>query len=211
MVPQGLIPDSVVPSGMESIQASETAKQPLELIRYHEGLDLDIELTGTTLGTFLHRCFEILGANPGHAANISGITGVELSDGTSASIAASVNSFEQWVAEHFSATAVHRELPLLGLDDNGSVVSGTADLVLETDSGLWILDHKSDQIEDPEAAFGGYRPQLECYAKLLQSMGHTVLGVGINLIRRGTIVLHRSGGLPEESSRNSKIIQKGIK
>ena len=113
-----------------------------------------------------------------------------------------MNSFEQWVAGHFSATAVHRELPLLGLDDNDSVLSGTADLVLETDSGLWILDHKSDPIEDPEAAFNGYRPQLECYANLLQSMGHTVLGVGINWVRRGAIVLHRSGGLPEESSRN---------
>ena len=194
IVPQGLIPDSVVPSGMESIQPSDTASQPLELIPYHEGLDLDIELTGTTLGTFLHRCFEILGANPSHAANISGITGVELSDGAAASIVASVNSFEQWVAGHFSATAVHRELPLLGIDDSGSVVSGTADLVLETDSGLWILDHKSDQIEDPEAAFNGYRPQLECYAKLLQSMGHTVLGVGINWIRRGEVVLQAWNG-----------------
>ena len=193
IVPQGLIPDSVVPSGMESTQVTETARQPLELIRYHEGLDLDIELTGTTLGTFLHRCFEILGANPSHAANISGITGVELTDGPAASIAASVNNFEQWVADDFSATAIHRELPLLGLDDNGSVVSGTADLVLETDSGLWILDHKSDQIEDPEAAFDGYRPQLECYARLLQSMGHTVLGVGINWIRRGEVVIHHAG------------------
>jgi len=186
---KGLVPDSVVPSGMESVQASGTASQPLELIRYHEGLDLDVELTGTTLGTFLHRCFEILGANPSHAANISGITGVELSDGSAASIAASVNSFEQWVADHFSAIFVHRELPLLGLEDNGSVVSGTADLVLETGRGVWILDHKSDQIEDPEAAFNGYRPQLECYARLLQSMGHIVLGVGINWIRRGEVVL----------------------
>ena len=187
--PKGLVPDIVVPSGMESVQASGTASQPLELIRYHEGLDLDIELTGTTLGTFLHRCFEILGANSNHAENISGVTGVELTDGTAVSIAASVNSFEQWVAGHFSVTAVHRELPLLGLDDNGSVVSGTADLVLETGSGIWILDHKSDQIEDPEAAFNSYWPQLECYARLLQSMGHIVLGVGINWIRRGEAVL----------------------
>ena len=192
-VPQGLIPDSVVPSGMESIQASETAKPPLELIRYHEGLDLDIELTGTTLGTFLHRCFEVLGANPSHAANIPGITGVELSDGTAANIAASVNSFEQWVADYFSVTAVHRELPLLGLDDNGSVVSGTADLVLETEGGVWVIDHKSDQVDEPELAFNSYRPQLECYEKLLRSMGHTVLGLGINWIRRGEVVLHRVG------------------
>ena len=100
-----------------------------------------------------------------------------------------MNSFEQWVAELFSATAIHRELPLLGLDDNGSVVSGTADLVLETDGGVWILDHKSDQVEDPEAAFNGYRPQLECYARLLQSMGHDIVGLGINWIRRGEVVL----------------------
>ena len=84
---------------------------------------------------------------------------------------------------------MHRELPLLGIDDNGSVVSGTADLVLETDGGIWIIDHKSDQVDDPELAFNSYRPQLECYATLLQSMGHNVLGLGINWIRRGEVVL----------------------
>ena len=93
------------------------------------------------------------------------------------------------MTDYFSATAVHRELPLLGTDDNGSVVSGTADLVLETDGGVWIIDHKSDQIDDPETAFDNYRPQLECYAKLLQSMGHDVAGLGINWIRRGEVVL----------------------
>ena len=71
------------------------------------------------------------------------------------------------------------------------MVSGTADLVVETDSGLWIIDHKSDQIEEPVAAFDGYRPQLESYAKLLQSMGHDVVGLGINWIRRGEVVLQR--------------------
>ena len=86
VVPDGLVPDSVVPSGMDDIQRSETARQPLESIQYHEGLELEIELTGTMLGTFLHRCFEILGANPDPAANISSITGVELSDGTASSI-----------------------------------------------------------------------------------------------------------------------------
>ena len=92
------------------------------------------------------------------------------------------------MTDHFSAKAVHRELPLLGLDDNGSVVSGTADLVLETEGGVWIIDHKSDQIDDPEKAFDHYRPQLECYSNLLQSMGHKVLGLRINWIQRGEVV-----------------------
>lgn len=189
VVPDGLVPDSVVPSGMDSVQSSETARQPLESIRYHEGLDLEIETTGTALGTFLHRCFEVLGVNAELAGKISSITSVEISDGDVSNIANSVTSFERWIKDHFPAKAVHRELPLLGIDDNGSVVSGTADLVLETDGGVWIIDHKSDQVDDPTMAFNNYRQQLECYSSLLQSMGHNVLGLGINWIRRGEVVL----------------------
>ncbi|MBL6985245.1 MAG: UvrD-helicase domain-containing protein [Candidatus Thioglobus sp.] len=189
VVPDGLVPDSVVPSGMDSVQSSETARQPLESIRYHERLELEIELTGTALGTFLHRCFEVLGVNAELAEKISSFTSAEISDSDMSNIANSVTSFERWMTDHLSATAVHRELPLLGIDDNGSVVSGTADLVLETEGGVWIIDHKSDQIDDAEMAFTHYRPQLECYSNLIQSMGHKVLGLGINWIRKGEVVL----------------------
>lgn len=191
IAPEGLVPDSVVPSGVESLQNTEAAGQLLELIRYHEGLTLEIDLSGTALGTFLHRCFEVLGVNAELARTISSITSAEIADGDVSVIADSVTGFERWMAAHFLPNAVHRELPLLGIDENGSVVSGTADLVVETDSGVWIIDHKSDQIEEPEAAFDGYRPQLESYAKLLQSMGHDVVGLGINWIRRGEVVLQR--------------------
>ena len=136
-----MTPDSVVPSGLDSVQGSETARQPLESFRYHEGLDLDIELTGATLGTFLHRCFEVLGVNAELGGKLSAIAGVEISDGDVSNIVNSVTSFERWMTDHFSATAVHRELPLLGINENGSVVSGTADLALETDGGVWIIDH----------------------------------------------------------------------
>lgn len=189
-LPEEQIPDSVTPSGMvASTDTVEGIEQTLETAQYSQELDLDIGLSGTVLGTFLHQCFEILGANPGQAENIATITDVELSDDARISIAESVACFEQWMADYFSATAVHRELPLLGVDENDSVVSGTADLVLETDGGMWIIDHKSDQVEDAEEAFNSYRPQLECYSNLLQSMGHNVLGIGINWIRRGVVVL----------------------
>lgn len=74
------------------------------------------------------------------------------------------------------------------MDENGSVITGIADLVLEIEDGVWIIDHKSDQVDDLEAAFSSYRPQLECYAKSLASIGHKVLGVAINWIRRGEVV-----------------------
>jgi beta-glucosidase/6-phospho-beta-glucosidase/beta-galactosidase len=59
---------------------------------------------------------------------------------------------------------------------------------------MWIIDHKSDQVDDPVEAFNHYKPQLECYSNLLQSMGHNVLGIGINWIRRGAVVLQPTGG-----------------
>ena len=189
VVADELVPDSVVPSGMERLQSTEAAGAPLESISYHEGLELEVELTGTTLGTFLHRCFEVLGVNAELGGKQAAIAGVEISDGDVSNIISSVTSFERWMTDRFSAKAVHRELPLLGIDDNGSVVSGTADLVLETEGGIWIIDHKSDQADDLEMAFNSYRPQLECYATLLRSMGHKVLGMGINWIRRGEVVL----------------------
>ena len=118
-----------------------------------------------------------------------------MSDDTQSNIAESVASFEQWMANHFVATAVHRELPLLGFDENGSVVSGTADLVLETANGIRIIDHKSDQADGPEEVFNHYRSQLECYSNLLKGMGYNVLGIGVNWIPRGVVVLQNSGKL----------------
>lgn len=189
VVPDGLVPDSVVPSGMDSVQSVETTRKILESFSYHEGLELEINITGMTLGTFLHRCFEVLGVNAEIGGKLSAIAGVEIGGGDVSKIIDSVTSFEQWMKDRFSPTVVHRELPLLGIDDKGSVVSGTADLVLVTGRGIWIIDHKSDHVDEPELAFNIYRPQLECYATLLRSMGHNVLGLGINWVRRGEVVL----------------------
>ena len=59
----------------------------------------------------------------------------------------------------------------------------------ETNGGIWIIDHKSDQIDGPEAAFLNYTPQLESYAISLSNAGEKVLGMGINWIRLGKVVL----------------------
>ena len=122
-----------------------------------------------------------------HVALCLVITGIKISDGDASTIVNSVASFERWMIDHYSAKAVHRELPLLGIDDNASVVSGTADLVLEMDNGVWIINHKSDQVDDPEMAFNNNRPQMEFYSKLLNSMGYNVLGLGINWFRRSEV------------------------
>ncbi len=55
-----------------------------------------------------------------------------------------------------------------------------------------MIDHKSDQVNDPEVAFINYKPQLESYSDTLKNVGKQVLGMGINWIRRGKVVLSRA-------------------
>jgi ATP-dependent helicase/nuclease subunit A len=91
----------------------------------------------------------------------------------------------------FAGATVQREWPLLALDAYGSVVSGTADLVVETPDGVWVIDHKSDQVVDPLVSFLGYLPQLDAYAQALEKQGRVVQGVAINWMRRGEVTLQR--------------------
>ncbi len=70
-------------------------------------------------------------------------------------------------------------------------MSGSADLIVETGDGVWVIDHKSDLIEDPLQAFLHYLPQLDSYAKALADEGRNAQGIAINWIRRGEMVLKR--------------------
>ena len=133
----------------------------------------------------------MLGANPGAASRLPMITGVELEDAIARNVADCVAQFEGWLKQQFEPQTVARELPLLALDENGSVISGVAELVMATSNGLWIIDHKSDQVNNPNVAFKNYRPQLKSYAKALVSEGSTVLGIGINWIPSGEVVVQR--------------------
>ena len=190
-LPETLTPDSRAPSTTEVVTDVQGGTG-LVVERYGAGLEVDIGLTGMGFGTFIHRCFEVLGAKPDLKERIPQITGVEIEPDGLEKITAAVGQFESWLADHLDGTSVLREQPILALDEQGTVVSGMADLIVETAEGIWVIDHKSDQIDDPEAAFINYRPQLESYANALTNAGKQVLGTGINWIRRGEVVLSRA-------------------
>lgn len=187
-MPEMLVPDNVSPSTMEN-KVGEARQSVVEIYQYGPDLDPDVSLTGAELGTFMHQCFEILGDNPNLFNKLAGITGVDIKSDAAKDISKSVSDFEKWLNEYLPVESISRELPLLGLDENGSVVSGVADVVVKTKEGIWVIDHKSDNVDDVVVAFDGYRPQLEAYAKLLTNAGKNVIGIGINWIRDGKMVL----------------------
>jgi len=185
-VPSELTPDSRKPSEID-----DTYESPAQVRheRYGDGLALNLNLFSTELGTFLHRCFEVLGSRPDLAPRIPELTGVEASATAVSAIAAAVERFESWL-DRIGTQEVLREWPLLMLDGSGSVVSGTADLIACSPDGVWVIDHKSDNIDDPAEAFQKYRSQLDSYALALSDQQMHVLGIGINWIRLGVVTLH---------------------
>ncbi len=185
-----LTPDSATPSGLDSPKRRLEPKA-VRVEGYGNGLQIDMGLSGTLLGTFLHRCFEVLGARPEAADRLGRITGVAIDPGGLQAISAAVGGFESWLRQYFELESVLREWPLLRLDERGTVISGTADLIVTTPAGLWVIDHKSDQTENPVEAFRAYQAQLESYADALTAEGRMVLGIAINWIHRGEVTLMR--------------------
>jgi ATP-dependent exoDNAse (exonuclease V) beta subunit len=192
VVAETLTPDSRAPSTTEVV-ADAQARAGLIVERYGAGLEVDVGLTGMGFGTFIHRCFEVLGSKPDLKERIPQITGVEIDPDELEKITFAVGQFESWLADHLDGTSVLREQPILALDEQGTVVSGTADLIVETTEGIWVIDHKSDQVDDTALAFEGYRAQLESYAAALSKEGKTVLGIAINWARRGEVVMQMFG------------------
>jgi ATP-dependent exoDNAse (exonuclease V) beta subunit len=191
-VPTGLTADSRTPSALfVDVPAATSAE--VTVVRYGDPLAVEVGLTGTALGTFLHRSFEVLGARPDLAGRLPQIAGVAVSASGLGHLAAAVARFEAWLVETFEPTSVQREWPLLHVDAQGTVVSGMADLIVHTAQGAWVVDHKSDVVEDPIAAFMKYEAQLGAYAQALASGGTTVAGIAINWVRRGEVVMKLRG------------------
>lgn len=192
IAPVGLTPDRVAPS---SLRGEEDAAAVPGLIVESCGNALDIvpEYTGVERGLLLHRAFEVLGGRAGRTDLLNRATGSALGDAALRAIGEAVSSFDHWLEDRFAPVSVRRELPILGFDEKESVVSGTLDLLVETAEGYWILDHKSDVVDDEAARFSLYRPQLACYENVVRQAfpEKPVLGIGIHWIARGAVSLFR--------------------
>jgi ATP-dependent exoDNAse (exonuclease V) beta subunit len=189
--PVGLTPDSRTPSALAIEAPAAAAAEGAEVVRYGAPLAVEVGLGGAQLGSFLHRAFEVLGARPDLAGGLPAITGVAISASGLGHLAAAVGGFEAWLRTRFGDVPVQREWPLLHVDAAGSVVSGTADLIVHAKDGAWIIDHKSDAIEDPVGSFTKYLGQLEAYRAALEAQGVHVAGVGVNWVRRGEVTAKR--------------------
>lgn len=184
-----LTPDSISPSILKDRNDLESIEQKIIIKQYADEIQIESELSANILGTALHRIFEIIGHRPDLVDNLEGNIGAELDSDTLTKVCERVREFESWVEDYFSPDEIFRELPFLSINENGSVVNGTVDLVIKNNDGIVIIDHKSDLVENSTESFEKYRNQLSMYAKALEEEMGTVVSVGIHWIRNGEVVL----------------------
>jgi ATP-dependent exoDNAse (exonuclease V) beta subunit len=188
VVPASKTPDSRTPSSAVSDPAIGSRGE-LQTHGYGELLEFGSALQGADLGTWLHRCFETLGPRPDLMDRVASTAGGDIDYTLLDQVGRAIQSFESWLKTGLQAKRILREWPVLGMASDGAVISGLADLVVETPDGVWVIDHKSDRVTDTAAAFHTYLAQLDCYAAILEAAGQPVAGVGINWIRRGEVML----------------------
>jgi len=67
------------------------------------------------------------------------------------------------------------EVPILSVNESGQTVSGSIDMLIETEEGFWIIDHKTDKQVD----FKKHTEQLVAYSSALK-LDKKLLGFVIN-------------------------------
>jgi ATP-dependent exoDNAse (exonuclease V) beta subunit len=108
-----------------------------------------------------------------------------------APILAAADSLKAWVEVRWPGATWLREWPVLHRLDNGSIVRGFIDLVLETDSGFVVIDHKSfpggrAQAIERAATYAG---QLRAYGDgITAATGRPIRGSFIHLPVSGLVI-----------------------
>lgn len=155
---------------------------------YGDVLDLsslDEYLAANTIGTWIHRLYQVALKQPSRlddALNMPPITQTMLTDELIAQIKQSLTNFITWLENTWQPIQYHCELPTLSINELGQTVSGTIDLLIETQAGYWIVDHKTDKT----AEYSKHHAQLMAYAQALK-LDKQVLGLAVNWVRGGSL------------------------
>lgn len=187
--PSDLTPEAITPSSLHSEVPVKVKGHITEA--YGKDLELEGDLEPMERGIILHRCFEVLAQRDLGIEPLGKATGYAFTETEYQGIKGAVADLGKFLEKHFEPVSHAREVPILALNKDGSVVSGVVDLVVETAQGLWILDHKTDTSDDFDMKYGDYARQLQAYTEAIEGAmkGKKVLGVGINWVKYGKVTL----------------------
>jgi ATP-dependent exoDNAse (exonuclease V) beta subunit len=184
-LPDNLTPTFLTPSSLHDPDADP---EPMAITTNRYGPPIELSLiSGAERGLVVHRAIELIGQDVS-ADQACKALGIENDDPDWQVLESATRLFLRALSTEFQPVARHWEVPIVARNQVGSVIAGTVDLLVETDAGFWIVDHKSDETDDRDSRFARYWPQLDCYARALSDgMGLSVAGVAIHWVCYGEI------------------------
>ena len=81
-----------------------------------------------------------------------------------------VSAFHEWLASRWPGARPYAEIPVQSVLKSGQVLNGRIDLLLETDAGWILIDHKSSQLAPDhwDQLADEYGAQMDTYAKSVE-------------------------------------------
>ena len=164
------LPLAFYPSAAESVPCNVT-----EQLRVGERIPLSGSVDMAMLGTAIHSCIATALTDPEvplsqeEAGKI--LEGHGVGDTVSAkSVLEQIAALDTWIAKRWPDARRHAEIPVEAILENGQVMQGRIDLLLETQGGWILLDHKSNPQgpEKWEAIASDYSGQLEAYHRAVE-------------------------------------------
>jgi len=135
------------------------------------GASADME----TVGTAIHGCIAVSFTDPNAPITLDEIRTILENHGVHGvvkpeEVLAQIGEFKKWIDTRWNGARAHAEIPVEALLDNGQILMGRIDLLLETDTGYALIDHKSfpggeDKWDAKAAEYSG---QLEAYKKAVE-------------------------------------------
>jgi ATP-dependent exoDNAse (exonuclease V) beta subunit len=149
----------------------------------------------TVIGRALHALIAAELVNPGRDDRLERaralLDGYEVSAFLDAEAAlAASDRFRAWIAKTFAPKQILSEHPITHVLADGRVVRGWIDVLLETDAGWVVIDHKSSP--RPRTEWGAevlaYSGQLAVYREALAACGRPVASCWIHFAVGGGVV-----------------------
>jgi ATP-dependent helicase/nuclease subunit A len=152
------------------------------------GAPLNLDLSpGIERGLLIHRAFELLGQ--GVSQSIArNLLDINITDDDWVKIQEIFETFLTTLKKNFHPISLSWEVPIISQNHESSVISGTIDLLVATQDGYWIVDHKTEESKNLIDSFSYYFPQLKRYGQaLVEGMNLPVKGFVIHWACLGSI------------------------
>ena len=164
------MPLIVTPSSAEAVPC-----KPGERAQLGSRIPLQAGVEMQQVGSALHNCIAAALGSAGQPVSVAEIGDILAAWGLDGKIdpgqvLAQVDALRGWIAQRWPDASIHCEIPVEALRDNGQVLKGQVDLLLDTPNGWILIDHKAnpragDAWEETAQRYSG---QLKLYKDAIE-------------------------------------------